>query len=82
MFSEESKKWIEAAKQLTTNLNAIIRCPECNKGNMKVNDAPIEQWNKIDRYMICDNCGKYNIITMSKPKQVGKQTEKKETPKK
>jgi hypothetical protein len=69
MISEESKKWIEAAKQFITNPNVIIKCPECNNGTLKINDAPMEPWNKIDRYVICDNCGKYNIITMSKPNQ-------------
>jgi uncharacterized protein with PIN domain len=64
-MNEISRLWIEAANILFDNPQEIVSCPECKVGKLKVTDEPIE--NKIDRYMICDKCGKYNVLTMSKP---------------
>ncbi len=66
MLSNKSKLWVEAAKQLTINPQLLLKCPECKIGNLQIKDEPIELWNKIDRFLICDNCGKYNVITMTK----------------
>ena len=65
-LTETSKLWVEAAKVLGVNPEAIVNCPECKVGTLKVKDEPIEIWNKIDRYLYCDTCGKYNVLTMSR----------------
>ena len=67
-MSEVSDKWLEAVKILSKDLTAKIKCPECNKGILIVKDEEIIEWNKIDRYLICDNCGKWNVITMNNPR--------------
>jgi hypothetical protein len=62
----ETEKWIEAAKILRSNASAKVECPECKKGVLIVKDESISGWNKIDRYMICSNCGKWNVLTFLK----------------
>ena len=63
------RKWIEAANILRENIYAQVVCPECGVGHLFVKDELIPTWeNKLDRFMICDHCGKYNILTMEKPK--------------
>ena len=64
-MSEVSYKWLEAAKILSNDVSAKIKCPECNQGILIVKDEEMIEWNKIDRYLICDNCGKWNVITMN-----------------
>jgi len=66
-MEEKTKKWIEAAKILGINPAAEVVCPECGVGKLLCKDEPIEIWGKIDRYLVCDNCGKWNVMTMDKP---------------
>lgn len=63
----KSKQWIEAAKILSRDITAQIKCPECNEGVLVVKDEEIKEWNKVDRYLLCSKCGKWNVITMDKP---------------
>ena len=64
---EAMKRWREAANILAADPTAKVKCPECNNGYLKVKDEIIKQWNKLDRYMRCDNCGKWNVMTMDIP---------------
>ncbi len=66
LMTEISKSWIEAAKMLCANTHAIVSCPECKIGILKVKDEPIKAWNKVDRYVYCDTCGKFNTLLISK----------------
>ncbi len=61
-----SKKWIEAARALTQDKTARVECPECMNGFLFIKDEEIKEWNKIDRYLICSNCGSWNVLTMDK----------------
>lgn len=61
----EIRAWINAGITLRENPKATVVCPNCNKGHLKVTDVPVEGTDKVDRYMICDNCGSYNVITFS-----------------
>ena len=62
-MGDVKQSWIKAANTLRENVNARVVCPECNKGRLVVKDELIIDWdNKIDRYMICDYCSKYNIL--------------------
>jgi hypothetical protein len=38
MISKTGKQWIEAAKLLGKEPSALVRCPECGKANLKVED--------------------------------------------
>jgi len=60
------ERWIEAAKKLVNNPNAKVSCPECNTGTLAVIDEPFGT-EKIDRYLVCGTCGKYEVLTMNKP---------------
>lgn len=66
-MNEISYKWLEAAKVLGKDANQKIIFPECGISHLIVKDELIPNWNKIDRYLICDNCGKWNVMTMSIP---------------
>jgi hypothetical protein len=66
-MNEVSKRWLEAAKVLSKDVTAKISCPECSKGVLLVKDEEIDDWNKIDRYLICNNCGRWEVITMNRP---------------
>lgn len=65
-MNETSQKWLEAAKILIKDPTVKITCPECNKGTLIVKDEEFSE-TQIDRYLICDNCGRSEVITMSKP---------------
>jgi hypothetical protein len=61
----ENKMWIEAAKILEKDPLAKVQCPECKVGTLIIKDEPLDaRGDRIDRYLICDNCGKWNVITM------------------
>ena len=62
-----TKKWIEAAKLLEKDSTKIVKCPVCDKGILIVKDEEIPNHpDKFDRYLICNNCGNSNVITMKK----------------
>jgi hypothetical protein len=65
MIDKKSRKWIDALLQFEKDPQAKVSCPECDTGFLFVKDVPISQWNKIDKYLICDSCGKYNVATRS-----------------
>lgn len=61
----ETRKWIESGRILQSDTTVKVLCPECDKGHLIVDDVVIEG-DRIDRYLICENCGKWNVITMIK----------------
>lgn len=62
-MNEKRKKWLEAAKTLSVNKTANVNCPECQIGFLSVKDVLVKESNQVDRYLVCDNCGKWNVIT-------------------
>jgi len=68
-MDSKTKKWIELGIVLEKNPNAIVTCPNCGIGNIEVVDQIITGSNKIDRYLICNNCKSWNVITMSNDEQ-------------
>ena len=67
-MNDITKSWIKAAKLLAEKPDAIVSCPSCKVGRLKVKDELIIDWNKVDRYLYCDTCGNWNVLTMSGPK--------------
>jgi hypothetical protein len=61
------KQWREAANILAKDVNAKVICPECGIGHLMIKDELVESQNKLDRYMYCDNCGKWNVMTIAIP---------------
>ena len=73
----ETKKWIEAGRILQLDPSAKVKCPECAIGLLTVKDEPIPgSVDRIDRYLICNNCGEWNVIRMVVP--TGYRTDKSE----
>jgi hypothetical protein len=68
MVKESTRKWIEAAIIFSSDSSASILCPECHIGHLSVSkDEPV--WgDKIDRWIVCDHCGKYNTLLMENPR--------------
>lgn len=64
-MTEQAKRWIEAAKILAENPDKKVKCPECRKGFLIIKDEIVQPLNKMDRYLVCDICGKWNVITMN-----------------
>lgn len=60
------KRWIEIGIDLSKDPGLKFKCPECGIGEIRVNDVKdikIGDMNLTDRYLICDNCNKWNVIT-------------------
>lgn len=61
------RAWIDAGMAIEKDKTAKVLCPECKTGFLQVKDEPIPSWKKIDRYMICDHCGRHNVMTGNFP---------------
>jgi Zn finger protein HypA/HybF involved in hydrogenase expression len=64
MISEIGKQWIEAAKLLGKEPTAAVRCPECGKANLKVEDI-LQDSKRIERRMHCPCCHAENFLLFS-----------------
>jgi len=62
-MTDQGKKWIKTLKQFELNHDAKVSCPECNNGFLKLQTVLWEKDRKIDWYLICDSCKKYNVAT-------------------
>jgi formate dehydrogenase maturation protein FdhE len=60
-----NKGWIDAAKILSENPSAKVLCPVCKIGELNVKDEIVISEKKIDRYLICNTCGKWNVLTIA-----------------
>jgi hypothetical protein len=70
-MKKSSREWIDAAKIMRKDINAVITCPECREGHLKVKDELITGTNQVDRYMVCDTCGKWNVMTFESSDLLG-----------
>ena len=67
-MKEETKKWVAAGSILQKDAFAKVLCPVCGIGTLNVKDELVPNHpNKIDRYLICPNCGSWNVITIILP---------------
>jgi len=57
--------WSKAAIILGHDPDAVVLCPECEIGYLKCKDEVFKSKDKVDRYMICNNCGRCNVLTMN-----------------
>jgi predicted RNA-binding Zn-ribbon protein involved in translation (DUF1610 family) len=65
-ISPERRRWIEAAKILAVDAKAVVACPECGKGTLRVIDAR-QDARKLDRYMQCTVCRRHEVMTLKAP---------------
>ena len=63
------QKWIRAGITLAQDKNAVVACPACDVGVLTVKDEevnggkPLNGEILIDRYMKCDQCGTWNVLS-------------------
>jgi Zn finger protein HypA/HybF involved in hydrogenase expression len=68
VVSASSNLWLEAGITLGNDPSAIVKCPDCRKADLAVEDIPIAWQNpKIERQMKCPACGSHNYLLMKKP---------------
>jgi len=61
----EENGWLKAAKILRADPDGQVLCPDCKKGFLHAKDEIWPNGEKCDRYLICDNCKAYNVITFN-----------------
>lgn len=62
---EERKLWMQAEENFRNNINALVTCPSCKKGNLFTTDIPFDEKNIAkggERCMKCTNCGKFEMV--------------------
>jgi len=64
-MKEKWKKWIDAFEKVHIDPDVKVICPECDMGQLILKKEPAPEYKKIDWYLICDNCGKWNVSTAS-----------------
>ncbi|MFH7015481.1 hypothetical protein [Flavobacterium sp. FlaQc-47] len=66
---EERKKWLSAIEKFVTDINSIVSCPNCEKGNLikdvAFNDNQISKGG--ERFIECRACGKFEIVLYRNP---------------
>lgn len=64
---EVIKRWIDAGITIGKNIDAQVLCPVCQKTFLRVFDVEFENNSvKFERCMVCDECGAYNALLMTK----------------
>jgi hypothetical protein len=66
-MNEVTERWIDAAMKLGKDKNEKVTCPACSAAVLKVKDEPYEPARKIDRYLFCESCGQWNVMTGNFP---------------
>jgi hypothetical protein len=61
----KEQAWIDALKKLECDPAEKVSCPDCKEGTLEIRDVAIPSWKKVDRYLICNRCGSYNVATIS-----------------
>ena len=56
-------KWIDAGKIIKDDPTAKVLCPNCEKQFLKIRDEISPDGQHIDRYIVCENCNSYNVLT-------------------
>ena len=59
-MTEESRRWIEAAKLLLTDASARVECPRCGQGILKTIEVPLSTTGGAELHMSCPLCNAYN----------------------
>jgi predicted RNA-binding Zn-ribbon protein involved in translation (DUF1610 family) len=62
-MESSTKKWIAAGKAFGKNSKTKFSCPECQVGELLTKDEIVGK--TIDRYIYCNNCGKWNVLMLS-----------------
>lgn len=62
--------WIDVALIISEDINAIVECPHCHKGSLIVKDVAFD-YKHIEkggeRYLICPNCQRFEVILYKFP---------------
>ena len=63
MEQENSRKWLQAIKDLQNDANKQVLCPICQSAFLITKDVNWPDDKKCDRYFICPSCNSYNTVT-------------------
>lgn len=67
-MNEETQRWINAGTILARNPESKVKCPYCQKKNLKVQDVGSESDPELlERYMRCSACGSWNVLRLRRP---------------
>jgi DNA-directed RNA polymerase subunit RPC12/RpoP len=69
MKISNKKEWIDIIKQLETDRQNKIACPECSHQFLQVQDVELEGWGKCERNIRCENCKAMVAVVFDIPKQ-------------
>ena len=58
-------EWVVAAKILGHEPNRQVLCPDCKTGYLHTKDEMWPDGKKCDRYLVCDHCKAYNVMTFN-----------------
>lgn len=67
---EERKKWLDAVEKFRIDINAIIKCPNCEKGYLITRDVAFDDDDITkggERYIECSRCNKFEIVLYRTP---------------
>lgn len=62
-MTDESKEWVELAKQFAEDPTAKLACPRCGREPLQVIDTPIGD-TQVKRHLIGTLCNAYNEVRM------------------
>jgi transposase-like protein len=61
-MNEKSRQWLEAFLRFETDIHAKVNCPDCGNHFLIVKDVPFSSEHKLERWLICEGCGKFNTV--------------------
>lgn len=67
---EERKKWLDAVEKFRIDINAIIKCPHCEKGDLIIKDVAFDDKEISkggERFIECPACGNFEIVLYRNP---------------
>jgi len=62
VLENETLLWLNAAKLIGESKKTPVICPSCKQVHLEVKDILAPEEKTIDRYLICNSCGNYNVV--------------------
>ncbi|MFB6456363.1 hypothetical protein ACE38W_13915 [Chitinophaga sp. Hz27] len=62
-MEDRFRKWVDVGNVLAIDPTEKVNCPECNAGLLLVEDVPIPESDAWDRYLICEHCKKWAVMS-------------------
>lgn len=65
-MKEKFHTWMQIAGAFANLPAADVKCPDCKGGPLMVKDEPLAGMEEVDRYIICNACGAYAVLSRFK----------------